>query len=660
MTAERGREWTGGIVTDRDGDGVPTVAEWRPVSVPGRNAAFADADRIAYRTTVPDPRDAETDRALLEVRGAYGRAEIWMNGRHLGDHDPHFVPARFEFEPLLENELLVVCERPDSFPGIHATDEVPDDLATPGIWWDVTVESRPATFVRRLEARPRLAAGGAPEPDASGTGDAETEQRRVDTRADGAGAAIDVTAEIDTTVGVDDDLTLSLRPEGFRGAASMERLAVEAPAGERTTVSTRVPIREPSLWWPQGYGPQSRYAVRAKLGDDAVERTVAFRRVERDGEELLVNGRRIRARGFTRLPGGDPRADVRRAAEANATLLRVRGHVPPTELYDACDAAGILVWQDLPATEDGGEPALDRGLDLANAIAETYGRHPSLAMVGVREVPIDPFADPLGSGLLAKLAFRYRAWRTSVDDEPARELASEIADSLPEALPVVATAGAPGTDADATRLAPGWRYLDAANVDWLLEIDTSLGAFVGEVEVGSLTDATVDPASVPGLEPALAERWADGADDVGSSQTRQARTLKATVEALRRRDCGILAAAPLRDPGAGGGTGVISSDGSEKPAYRALADAFEPVQAILDEPPASGSGIVGITLCNDTHRARRARVAWRAGDESGETTVDVDSLDRVPAGTVAIPSDAERVDIEVSLGDRTVRNRYYL
>jgi len=99
--------------------------------------------------------------------------------------------------------------------------------------------------------------------------------------------------------------------------------------------------------------------VRAKLGGDAVERTVGLRHVERDDDGLLVNGRHVRARGFTRLPGGDPGEDVRRAVDANATLLRARAHVPRQAFYEACDEAGVLVWQDLPAS--GAELPVDRG-----------------------------------------------------------------------------------------------------------------------------------------------------------------------------------------------------------------------------------------------------------------------------------------------------------
>ncbi|MDF9745658.1 glycoside hydrolase family 2 [Natrinema salsiterrestre] len=640
-------EWTGGIVTDRGGDGPPTVEEWVSVSGPERPSGFGDEGPIAYRTTVADPRDDETERALLELRGVSGRAEIWLNGTRLGSHDSPVVPARFEFEPRSENELIVVCERPESFAGIDETDAVPDHFETPGVRWGVEVESRPRCFIRRFDVQPRL--GTDSESDASADASAAS---AANAATDGAGAAIDVTLEVDAGAAIDDAVTLSLRPEGFRGGAAMERVPVTAEAGERVTVSKTLSIREPSLWWPRKYGPQDRYTVRAKLGGDSAERTVGLRRVERDEDGLLVNGRRVRARGFTRLPGGDPEADVRRAVDANATLLRARAHVPPRSFYEACDEAGILVWQDLPAS--GPELPVERGTELAAAIAETYGSHPSLAMYGVQDQPMDPYAEPLGSGLLAKLALRYRAWRTSVDRDPA----ADIADAIPGDLPVVPVTGPPGTDPDAAQLFPGWRYLAAEDADWLLETYPSLGDVVGGFGAGSLTD-DADPATIPGLEPALLERQA-GAGGIApeSSQASQADTLKTVAEALRRRGSGIVAASTLRDTASGGGMGIYTIDGDSKPAAAAIARSYEPVQAVLDGRATPGT--VGITLCNDTHDALEAIVGWRAGDETDTERVSVGPLETVPAGTARIPRDAETVDLEVAVDDLTVRNRYNL
>ncbi|SFB72794.1 beta-mannosidase [Halobiforma haloterrestris] len=650
-------EWTGGRIVDwgeADTEGPPTVAEWRPVAVPAQRPEFGrdgdeepgpDLEAVAYRTTLADPRssDRADERALLEIRGGYGRMAVWFNGTKLGESDPHFVPARYTVDPEPTNDLVVACERPDAFAGIRATDEVPASFATPGVRWNVDLEPRPATFLRRVKAHPRLERGERGE----GTDDPRGE--------------IDVEIEIDAGTAVDDAITLSVRPEERGGGATMERIPVTAEAGERTTVSRTVEVRDPSLWWPRGYGPQHRYAVRAKLGADAAERTVGFRRVERDADGFLVNGTRVRARGFTRLPGGDPEADVRRALEANATLVRARGHVPSQALHEACDEAGLLVWQDLPASgpefaarlsdADEGDDVIERGRRLATVLADEYGHHPSIACYGVQDEPATPFDDPVGSGFTGKLAVRYRAWRTAIDRAPAEA----IAEAFPGDVPVLPVAGQPGTDPDAAHLFPGWQYLEATDLSWLLETYPSLGEVVGGFGAGTLADE-VDPASVPGLD---ADAYARRAGEPAASREYQTRTLKTLVETLRRRECGIFAGPPIRDAAAGGGMGVTTAEGEPKPAYEAVSDSLEPVQAVLDDPPTPGDS-VGITLCNDTDRSLEAAVGWRAGDETGETTVPVGALETTPVGSLTVPTDASAVELAVEAGSRSATNRYSL
>lgn len=633
-------EWTGGLVSERDDDGPPTVETWQQVTVPDRRPELelSDDERrpVAYRTSLEDPRTSDDERVTLEISGADGPTTVWLDGEKLGESSaPYFVPTRFTIDSDPAGELLVVCEPSDAFAGIDATDEVPAAFATPRIRWGVDVDTRPQSFLRRLDVRPQL--------DVDGEGPNQ--------------GRLEIEIEVDTAVELDDSISLTVRPVERGGGATMERFGVTAAPGERATVSRTVEIRDPSLWWPRGYGPQHRYVVRAKFGDDVRERTFGFRRIERDADGLLVNGTRVQARGFTRLPGSDPRADVERALEANATLVRARGHVPDPAFHEACDEAGLVVWQDLPAsgpefanrlTEDG---VVDRGQELVETLAGEYGHHPSLGLYGIQDEPANPFSEPVGGGIRGKLAVRYRAWRASTDRGPAEA----IAEAAPDDVPVVPVTGPVGTDSDATRLAPGWEYLEATDLAWLLERYSSLSEIVGGIGAGSLVD-DVDPADVPGLNADALERRVD---DPAASRTYQARTLKTGVETLRREGCGVFAVSTLRDVAAGGGMGVTTVDGEEKPAFRAVKDALEPVQAVLEDSPRPGRS-TDVVLCNDTGEPLEATVGWQAGDDDGETTVTVDAFGTTAAGSVEVPSDADAVELVVQTPQRTATNRYRL
>lgn len=612
-------QWTAGEVdpsaaTDRP----PEPESWDPVAVPGRPSQFAGADAVAYRARFADPRSDGDRRALLDLRGAYAHARVWVDGEYLGRHDAYWAPATFEFDPGAETELIVECRAPtDRFGGYHATDRVPDELSVPGIWWGVGVRVRPETFLADLSVSPRV---------------------------DGEGAVIDAAVTVDAGAPVDDSITLSLRPEGFRGGGAMERVAVDADAGERVTVTKPVEVRDPSRWWPRGHGDQHRYTVRAKLGEDAVARTTGLCDVAYDDGDLRVNGRSVAARGFNVTPtAGDPETLVERAAAANATLLRAHGHVPPPALHEAADEAGLLVWQDLPLVGPG-EFDPERGREVATGVVGAVDHHPSVGLFGVHTGPTAPFDGPLGSGFLDRLRLRYRAWRASYDAADARA----VAEALPEArtFPVV---GGLGVDADATDLFPGWDYGDPEDVRWLLERSPELGRAVGAFGAGALAgaDGPVD------FDRATHDARVDG-DDVGASQAHQSRTLATVAEALRRRDCGVLAAFCLRDASAGGGMGVLTAEGDAKPAYDRLAAAYAPTVALPDDVPSRASGVV---VRNDRPESVEATVDILVGDETTETATTT-----APAGettaVASLPFPDGDVALRLSTGETTVTTRY--
>ncbi|MFB6184832.1 MAG: hydrolase [Haloarculaceae archaeon] len=612
------REWSGAAVDP--GAERPAPETWEPVEVPGRPDAFAGADAVAYRTTFPDPRSPDESRALLELRGLYAHARVWLNDDLVAEHDAYFQPLRVDFEPEAENDLVVTCRRPtDRFGGIHDSPHVPPSAAVPGIWWDASVSGRPASYVADVRATPRL------------TDD---------------GAAIDVAIDVVAGRDLDDRLTLSLRPAGdLQRRGTMDRVGVAAAAGERTTVEYTIEVRDPALWWPRGIGSQHRYTVRAKLDDDARTTTTGIRSVALTEDGLEINGEPVPVRGLTLLSATAD--DVERAVACNANLVRLHAHAPAQAVYEAADDAGVLVWQDLPLT---GPDAfdVDRGRELARTLGRSYGHHPSLAAFAVHDEPLDPFDDRLGSGTLDRWRFRWRAWRSDYDREPAVAVAEELPATIPS-FPVV---GPPGTGPDAATLYPGWDYGEPEDVAWLLDTYPSLADAVGAFGVGSV--GVEDPREFAGFDRENHDVHADVADREGS-QAYQARALKTVAETLRRRDGDIAVAATVRDL-ADAGMGVFDRDGEPKCAAETLTAAFEPVQAMLADPTGGPGEVV---VVNDTPEAVSGTLAWTAGGETGEMTVSVDAYGQASAGSVPAPSNGH-VELMLTTDDRTVSNEYRL
>ena len=131
-----------------------------------------------------------------------------------------------------------------------------------------------------------------------------------------------------------------------------------------------VTIKNPELWWPNGYGAQPLYNVRVALMKngkelDIWERRIGLRtmtmRIEKDkwGEsfEHSVNGVSIFAMGadyipedniFSRITTAQKRSLLEDCVAANFNAVRIwgGGYYPGNDFFDICDELGLIVWQD--------------------------------------------------------------------------------------------------------------------------------------------------------------------------------------------------------------------------------------------------------------------------------------------------------------------------
>ena len=141
-------------------------------------------------------------------------------------------------------------------------------------------------------------------------------------------------------------------------------VTAEAAPGQ-TAVVLELTVPEVELWWPLGYGAQTRYDVTVEVADQSFAAAVGFRTAELSttpdaygtGFSLVVNGTPIYVRGFnwipddallTRLTPDSYRTSIDEAVAAGANLLRIWGGgiYESDDFYDVCDELGILVWQD--------------------------------------------------------------------------------------------------------------------------------------------------------------------------------------------------------------------------------------------------------------------------------------------------------------------------
>ena len=149
-------------------------------------------------------------------------------------------------------------------------------------------------------------------------------------------------------------------------------ITITAPDGTVLSAENGVPcpIADPQLWWPNGYGAQPLYTVRAELLEngvvvDSTSRRIGLRTmtVTREQDEWgegfaqTCNGMPFFAMGADYIPEDNVLARVtpertrillEQCVAANFNSVRVwgGGYYPNDFFFDICDELGLVVWQD--------------------------------------------------------------------------------------------------------------------------------------------------------------------------------------------------------------------------------------------------------------------------------------------------------------------------
>lgn len=154
-------------------------------------------------------------------------------------------------------------------------------------------------------------------------------------------------------------------------------LKITCPDGTNTQLKQRaaaenkfeVKIKKPELWFPRDVvlkETQPLYCVELEVGDDTKTKRIGLRTIKlnRDADEygnnfcFECNGVPVFAKGANWIPADSfiDRFDSQKlktfidaAKFSNFNMIRVwgGGYYESDDFYDACDEAGIMVWQDL-------------------------------------------------------------------------------------------------------------------------------------------------------------------------------------------------------------------------------------------------------------------------------------------------------------------------
>lgn len=310
-------------VTAHDGHGTSVQA-----GVPGvweRIPALA-----GFRGTVDYTRKVYTNRGanlLLRFGGVSHTAKVFWDGALVGQHYNAFTGFDILLPAVPGGEHELRLEVDDSY-GPHSALHVPNDYMTyGGINRPVEIHEVPGAYLDRV------AFHAVEEGDGSFTAHVRVFVRAVD---------------------VLENASLSVSVAGSSASGVLPGLR----AGESADVSLslRVPhVRKWDLGQGNLYCLETRLLVNGEEMDDLIDR-VGFRTVKVSGEDILLNGRKVRIKGFNRhedhgqfgcsLPVEAMMDDLQLMLDMGGNSVRTSHYPNDPRFLDLCDELGILVWEE--------------------------------------------------------------------------------------------------------------------------------------------------------------------------------------------------------------------------------------------------------------------------------------------------------------------------
>ncbi|MCY1646872.1 glycoside hydrolase family 2 protein [Caulobacter sp. SL161] len=363
--------------------------DWLKVTLPHTYNAADGADGGGYyrgagwyRRELVLPDAPLSGRYVLQFDGAALVAEVYVNGRRIGRHEGGYAAFRFDATEALRPGGNLLAVRVDNSPHPVVAPLGGDFTIFGGLYRGVSLIHTPDLHIDTLDY-------GGPGVYARAVAiTADQAEVEVVTRVRDAGAT-SRGARIETRI---------LAADGTEVARGQVDLA--AVGREATPVRQILRIARPRLWRgvadPYLYTVESQVVAAGGAGRDLVRQPLGLRTIGFDPKAgFRLNGEPLTLRGVNlhldrpgvglAVSAEDMAEDVRIMQAMGANALRLVHFQHPQPVYDLADAAGLVLWTEIPFNSKVGyDPAFQVNIQqqLRELIRQNYN-HPSVVLWGL-------------------------------------------------------------------------------------------------------------------------------------------------------------------------------------------------------------------------------------------------------------------------------------
>ncbi len=319
--------------------------------------------KCAYKKTLEKPNG----KAFLEINGANIKAEVFVNGISVCEHNNGYSMFRTDITPFLYKEQNTLEITVDNSPDELLYPQVADFTFYGGLYRDVNLICEVADTHFALLDKSKNGIYITPKNDGT-----------VYIKSFIEGSADEVTKEFTIT------------DKDGKEVAKAEINATEHIA--------KLTVKEPTLW--QGIENPYLYTLSAKLiknGEviDEVTDSFGFREFYFDVEKgFFLNGEHLKLKGVSRhqdrefmgnaITEKEHKEDIDLICDIGANSIRLAHYQHDEKFYTECDKRGLLVWAEIPVISSFSKKKQPQArLMLEELIRQNYN-HPSIYCWGVQ------------------------------------------------------------------------------------------------------------------------------------------------------------------------------------------------------------------------------------------------------------------------------------